>query len=126
MLLGAGIRVELILQLGEQEECLLHGIGDQKDMDEFEILQWRVPVQVLRSDLAHHFAVAAVFATIAEALARGEKVSIAGFGTFATRSRPARQGRNPATGESIAIAASTAPSFKAGKTLRDGVNQQTA
>ena len=43
-------------------------------------------------------AVAAVFATIAEALARGEKVSIAGFGTFATRSRPARQGRNPATG----------------------------
>ena len=40
-------------------------------------------------------AVAAVFATIAEALARGEKVSIAGFGTFATRSRPARQGRNP-------------------------------
>ena len=43
-------------------------------------------------------AVAAVFATIAEALARGEKVSIAGFGTFATRSRLARQGRNPATG----------------------------
>ena len=40
-------------------------------------------------------AVAAVFATIAEALTRGEKVSIAGFGTFATRSRPVRQGRNP-------------------------------
>ena len=69
--------------------------------------------------------VSAVFATIAEALARGEKDSIAGFGTFATRSRPARQGRNPATGESIAIAASTTPSFKAGKTtLRDAVNAQ--
>ena len=67
-------------------------------------------------------AVAAVFATIAEALARGEKVSIAGFGTFATRSRPARRGRNPATGESIAIAAATAPSFNAGKTLRDALN----
>ena len=70
-------------------------------------------------------AVAAVFAPIAEALARGEKVSIAGFSTFATRSRPARQGRNPATGESIAIAASTAPSFKAGKTLRDAANRQS-
>ena len=70
--------------------------------------------------------VGAVFATIADALARGEKVSIAGFGTFATRSRAARQGRNPATGESIAIAASTAPSFKAGKTLRDAVNPPRA
>ena len=66
--------------------------------------------------------VAEVFATIAEALARGEKVSIAGFGTFATRSRTPRQGRNPATGESIAIAASTAPSFKTGKTLREAAN----
>ena len=69
--------------------------------------------------------VGAVFATIAEALARGETVSIAGFRSFATRSRAARQGRNPATGESIAIAASTAPSFKAGKTLRDAVNAGT-
>ena len=66
--------------------------------------------------------VSAVFAAIGTALARGEKVSIAGFGSFATRSRPARQGRNPATGESIAIAASTTPSFKAGRTLRDAVN----
>ena len=65
----------------------------------------------------------AVFAAIGEALARGEKVTIAGFGSFATRSRSARQGRNPATGESIAIPASTAPSFKAGKALRDTVNE---
>ena len=65
----------------------------------------------------------AVFAAIGEALARGEKVTIAGFGSFGTRSRSARQGRNPATGESIAIPASTAPSFKAGKALRDTVNE---
>ena len=70
-------------------------------------------------------AVATVFATIAEALARGEKVSIAGFGISATRSRPARQSRNPATGESIAIAACTSPSLKAGKTLRDAANRQS-
>ena len=67
-------------------------------------------------------AVGAVFAAIADALAREEVVAIAGFGTFSTRSRPARQGRNPQTGESIAIAASRVPAFKAGKKLRDTVN----
>ena len=67
-------------------------------------------------------AVNAVFSTIAAALAEGEPVAIAGFGTFATRTRAARQGRNPATGESIAIAPSTGVSFKPGKTLRDAVN----
>ena len=46
---------------------------------------------------------------------------IPGFGTFTTKTRGARQGRNPQTGESIAIAASNAPSFKAGKSLRDAV-----
>ena len=67
-------------------------------------------------------AVGAVFSTIADTLATGETVMIIGFGTVSTRPRPARQGRNPRTGESIPIAASTAPTFKAGKTLRDTVN----
>ena len=67
-------------------------------------------------------AVNAVFSAITDALAREEPVTIAGFGTFSTKRRPARQGRNPRTGESITIAASVAPSFKAGKTLRDAVN----
>ena len=67
-------------------------------------------------------AVNAVFLAIADALARGETVTVAGFGTFTTRRRDARQGRNPRTGESIAIAASTTPAFKAGKALRDAVN----
>ena len=63
----------------------------------------------------------AVFSAITDALARDESVAIPGFGTFSTKTRGARQGRNPRTGESIAIAASKAPSFKAGKTLRDAV-----
>ena len=67
-------------------------------------------------------AVDAVFEAIAEALARGEDVRIAGFGTFGTKRRPARTGRNPRTGESLNIAASTVPAFKAGKPLRDAVN----
>ena len=63
-----------------------------------------------------------VFATIGEALANGEEVRIAGFGTFTARTRPARTGRNPRTGEAISISASKSPSFKAGKGLRDAVN----
>ena len=65
----------------------------------------------------------AVFSTITDTLARGESVAIAGFGTFAHRAREARQGRNPQTGEPITIAASTVPTFKAGKTLRDAVRK---
>ena len=67
-------------------------------------------------------AVKSVLSGIAGSLARGEAVSLPGFGTFGTRSRPARTGRNPRTGERMEIAASTAPTFKAGKPLRDAVN----
>ena len=66
-------------------------------------------------------AVDALLEAIRGALASGEKVTLPGFGTFLTRSRAARQGRNPATGERIAVAASKAPSFRAGKALRDAV-----
>ena len=71
-------------------------------------------------------AVDAVFAAIAEALARGEDVRVASFGTFGTRNRPARAGRNPRTGESLNIAASTVPTFKPGKPLKDAVNAGSA
>ena len=87
-----------------------------------------------KSDLSSHVAteaslskaqtsgvVDALFSAIADALTRDESVTIPGFGTFTTKTRGARQGRNPRTGESIAIAASRSPSFKAGQTLRDTV-----
>ncbi len=67
-------------------------------------------------------AVEGLFEVIGEALANGEDVRILGFGTFETRARPARTARNPRTGESMEIPASTAPTFKAGKPLRDAVN----
>ena len=66
--------------------------------------------------------VAAVFSAIADALGREEPVIIAGFGKFDIRSRAARQGRNPQTGEPVAIPASKVPSFKAAKALRAAVN----
>jgi len=67
-------------------------------------------------------AVDTVFEVIAEALASGEDARVTGFGVFGTRTRPARTGRNPRTGESVSIAASTGPTFKAGKALKDAVN----
>lgn len=66
-------------------------------------------------------AVNAVFASVSEFLAKGEKVQLIGFGTFETRERAAREGRNPQTGGSIKIAATTVPAFKAGKALKDAV-----
>ncbi|HLE60299.1 MAG TPA: HU family DNA-binding protein [Thermoanaerobaculaceae bacterium] len=56
---------------------------------------------------------------VAVELDAGRKVTVPGFGTFATRKRSARQGRNPATGKSIMISARKYASFKAGKTLKE-------
>jgi DNA-binding protein HU-beta len=58
---------------------------------------------------------------ITEALAKGDKVSLVGFGTFSVSHRDSRQGRNPATGETITIPATNVPKFKAGKALKDAV-----
>ena len=67
-------------------------------------------------------AVESVFNTIGNQLQQGSSVSVVGFGQFSVTDRAARTGRNPRTGEEIAIAASRAPKFKAGKQLKDAVN----
>ena len=59
---------------------------------------------------------------VTEELTKGEKIQLVGFGTFEVSERAAREGRNPKTGETMMIAASKAPKFKAGKALRDVVN----
>ena len=74
------------------------------------------------SKAAAREAVDGVFAAIGDALANGEEVQIVGFGTFGTRSRPARTARNLRTGEAVSVSASTSPPFKARKTLKDTVN----
>lgn len=66
-------------------------------------------------------AVDAIFSSIQEDLAKGEKVQLIGFGNFEVRERAARKGRNPQTGKEIKIAASKVPAFKAGKALKDAV-----
>ncbi len=65
----------------------------------------------------------AVFTAITDALKEGDKVQMVGFGGFEVRERPARKGHNPMTGAEIEIAASKAPAFKAGKALKDALNE---
>ena len=64
----------------------------------------------------------ATIAAITDSLAKGEPVTLIGFGTFEVRDRTARTGRNPRTGETIQIKASKNPAFKAGKALKEAVN----
>ena len=68
-------------------------------------------------------AVSAVIASITKSLTEGEKVQIAGFGTFEVRERSERIGRDPRTSEEIIIPASKTPAFKAGNALKDSVNK---
>ena len=66
-------------------------------------------------------ALAATLEVVADALAKGDKVQLTGFGTFEVREKAAREGRNPRTGETIKVAASKAPAFKAGASLKKAV-----
>ena len=83
-----------------------------------------VNVVVAETELTKKQAEAAVNATldaIANALKNGDKVQLIGFGTFEVKDVAAREGRNPKTGETIKIAASKVPAFKAGAALKDAV-----
>ena len=71
-------------------------------------------------------AVKAVVNAILDALVAGEAVRVAGLGSFDVAARPAREGRNPQTGEAIKIAASKAVRFYAGKAVKDALNPPTA
>ncbi len=68
-------------------------------------------------------AVKAFVDVVSEELKKGEKIQLVGFGTFEVAERSAREGINPRTGEKLSIAASKAPKFKAGKALKDAINE---
>jgi DNA-binding protein HU-beta len=77
--------------------------------------------KVLKTKKDAQAAVDVVISSIAEALGKGDAVSLVGFGTFKVTERKARKGRNPQTGEEIFIAASKVPKFVAGKALKEAV-----
>ncbi|OGZ46233.1 MAG: DNA-binding protein HU [Candidatus Ryanbacteria bacterium RIFCSPHIGHO2_02_FULL_48_12] len=66
-------------------------------------------------------AVDTVFDTITSSMAKGQEVSVAGFGVFAVKHRAAREARNPRTGEKVKVPAAKVPKFRAGKGLKDAV-----
>ena len=72
------------------------------------------------------FAVKAILDAMNDALVRGHRIEIRGFGSFSVSHRPPRVGRNPRSGESVAIPEKHVPHFKPGKALREAVDQHTA
>jgi integration host factor subunit beta len=85
-------------------------------------------VQQIAEDNPHLFQrdveriVSTVFEEITEALARGDRVELRGFGAFSVKTRDARVGRNPRSGEAVDVPEKTVPFFKAGKELRERMN----
>jgi len=68
--------------------------------------------------------VGTIFEEIAQALANGDRVELRGFGAFSVKTRPARTGRNPRTGEPVQVEAKSVPFFKTGKELRERLNRR--
>lgn len=66
----------------------------------------------------------AILDAISEALARGDRVELRGFGAFSVKSRPAREGRNPRTGEKVSVSEKYVPFFKSGKEMRARLNRE--
>jgi integration host factor subunit beta len=94
------IKSELVLKLAEQNPHLY-----QRDVENI---------------------VNAILDTIADALTRGDRVELRGFGAFSVKKRDARTGRNPRTGETVAVAEKVIPVFKTGKEMRQRLNAMEA
>ncbi|PEJ59866.1 HU family DNA-binding protein [Bacillus wiedmannii] len=90
-------------------------------MNKTELIQ-KVAIQTGLNRTQVSLAVDSIFASIQEALQNGDNVQLIGFGSFEVRERATREGRNPQTGESITIPARKVPAFKAGKALKEAVN----
>ena len=85
-------------------------------------------IQIIADEIPHLYQrdveriVNTVFSEITEALAKGDRVELRGFGAFSVKARDARMGRNPRTGEPVKVASKAVPFFKTGKLLRDRLN----
>jgi DNA-binding protein HU-beta len=100
--------------------ALNHPHNGETNMNKSELIE-AVAAKTEMTKAAAGRAVEAVLDSIAETVAKGDTVSVIGFGTFESRKRAARTGKNPQTGEALKIAATTVPAFKAGKAFKDRV-----
>lgn len=95
--------------------------GEVGNMTKAEIVE-RIAKEIKVTKSAGAKAFGVVIDSVKEALQKGDKVSLVGFGTFSVTARKARKGRNPRTGKEIKIAAKKVPKFTAGKNLKETVN----
>ncbi|CAL9976402.1 DNA binding protein [Vibrio phage D148] len=93
-------------------------------MNKSDLIEHVATLEDVASKAAAGRVVDALFDKVAGTLASGEEVAIAGIGTFHVVARQAREGRNPKTGEALQIPAKNVPKFRAGKKLKDAVNEQ--
>ena len=102
---------------------MFHSKGGQHDMIKSELVQ-RIASQnphLYQRDVEN--IVNAILGEIVTALARGDRVELRGFGAFSVKNRPARAGRNPRTGEHVAVDKKSVPFFKTGKEMRERLNR---
>jgi integration host factor subunit beta len=103
-------------------ECVVDG---ERSMTKSELIELIAAKQSHLPAKDVELAVKQILEIMSDALARGQRIEIRGFGSFSLHFRPPRQGRNPKTGESVALAGKYVPHFKPGKDLRERVNEPT-
>jgi integration host factor subunit beta len=94
-------------------------------MTKSDLIDFMTRAQSTLSERDVELAVKTMLQQMSDALAAGKRIEVRGFGSFSLHSRPPRIGRNPRTGEAVAVPARFAPHFKPGKALRDRVNATT-
>ncbi len=106
-----------------------YSIGEESNWEDGDVIRSEL-IQIIADENPHLYQrdveriVNTVFDEIVEAMARGDRVELRGFGAFSVKSRDTRIGRNPRTGDAVAVEAKAVPFFKTGKLLRDRLNGQ--
>jgi len=109
----------LLLHHGAWPDCAARGA----DMTKSELIEHMADEQGHLSQADVELAVRCILDQMSQALSEGDRIEIRGFGSFSLHYRPPRRGRNPRTGDSVALPGKYVPHFKPGKALRERVNE---
>jgi integration host factor subunit beta len=109
--------------LGKEEDPGSFRVDGERSMTKSELIELIAAKQSHLPAKDVELAVKQVLEIMSDALAQGQRIEIRGFGSFSLHFRPPRQGRNPKTGETVALAGKYVPHFKPGKDLRERVNE---
>lgn len=107
----------------QQQTAGRFGVDGERSMTKSELIELIAAKQSHLPAKDVELAVKQILEIMSDALAQGQRIEIRGFGSFSLHFRPPRQGRNPKTGETVALAGKYVPHFKPGKDLRERVNE---